>query len=79
MVRILLFADLAQQAGTQDICIDVNNPISIIEMKKRLQEKIGHLNGLDNCLTAINEEYANETSMVKAGDTLAFIPPVSGG
>ncbi|WNB90627.1 molybdopterin converting factor subunit 1 [Bacillus sp. NEB1478] len=79
MVRVLLFAGLAQQAGTQELSLVVNDPVTIKEIKKRLQEKIGKLNGLDHCLTAINEEYADDSSTVDAGDTLAFIPPVSGG
>ncbi len=29
-------------------------------------------------MVAVNEEYAEETAPVKAGDIVAFIPPVSG-
>jgi len=34
---------------------------------------------LDQVLTAINEEFAIDEDIVKDGDTVAFIPPVSGG
>jgi sulfur-carrier protein len=30
-------------------------------------------------MTAINEEFSANDEMIKEGDTIAFIPPVSGG
>lgn len=30
-------------------------------------------------MVAINEEYANENDIIQTGDTVAMIPPVSGG
>ena len=34
---------------------------------------------LDNVMVAINEEYAMDQDVIQSGDTVAFIPPVSGG
>ncbi|MEC3850151.1 MoaD/ThiS family protein, partial [Bacillus velezensis] len=34
---------------------------------------------IDNAMIAINETYVKDNSTVTEGDTIAFIPPVSGG
>lgn len=79
MVQILLFASLAQQAGTQKVSLDINDSVSIEQIRSKLQVKVGELKGLENALVALNEEYVELTDEVKDGDTVAFIPPVSGG
>jgi sulfur-carrier protein len=79
MVQILLFASLAQEAGTQKISIDVETPVSVEQIRNQLQNQVGELKGLENALVAINEAYVDLSDQVKDGDTVAFIPPVSGG
>ncbi|RZT23211.1 molybdopterin converting factor subunit 1 [Fictibacillus sp. BK138] len=79
MVHILLFASLAQQAGTQKITIDLESPVTVEQVKDHLQNQLGELNGIENALVAVNEEYVDLTVEIKNGDTIAFIPPVSGG
>ncbi|WP_226534525.1 molybdopterin converting factor subunit 1 [Fictibacillus halophilus] len=79
MVHILLFASLAQQAGTQRITIDLESPVTVEQVKDHLQNQLGELNGIENALVAVNEEYVDLTVEIKNGDTIAFIPPVSGG
>jgi sulfur-carrier protein len=79
MITVLLFAGLAQQAGTQKLSLEISAPATIKQIKELLQDKVGKLQGLDSCLAALNEEYAEGSEEVQSGDTLAFIPPVSGG
>jgi sulfur-carrier protein len=79
MVQILLFASLAQEAGTQKISIDIETPVSVEQIRNQLQNQVGELKGLENALVAINEAYVDLSDQVKDGDTVAFIPPVSGG
>lgn len=79
MVQILLFASLAQQAGTQKVSLDLETPVTIEKVRVHLQNQLGELNGIENALVAVNEEYADLTYEIKKGDTIAFIPPVSGG
>lgn len=79
MIHILLFANLAQQAETEKVSIEVNSTLSVEEVRTLLQQKIGKLTGIENALVAVNEEYVELTDQVKDGDTVAFIPPVSGG
>jgi sulfur-carrier protein len=79
MVQILLFASLAQQAGTQKVSLELDTPVTIEQVRDHLQNQLGKLTGIENALVAVNEEYADLTVEVKKGDTIAFIPPVSGG
>jgi sulfur-carrier protein len=79
MVQILLFASLAQQAGTQKVSLDLETPVTVEKVRDLLQNQLGELNGIENALVAVNEEYADLTVEIKNGDTIAFIPPVSGG
>jgi sulfur-carrier protein len=79
MINILLFADLAQQAETERISIEVHSPLNVEEVRTLLQNEVGKLSGIENALLAVNEEYVELTDQVNDGDTVAFIPPVSGG
>ena len=79
MVHILLFASLAQQAGTQKVSISVDKSATVEEIRTMLQTQVGKLAGIEEALVALNEEYVELSDQVKDGDTVAFIPPVSGG
>ncbi|MCR1835077.1 molybdopterin converting factor subunit 1 [Oceanobacillus caeni] len=77
MIHILLFADLQEKVGKDQLELEEES-ISVKELKKKIKNEYGLLQ-LDQVMTAINEEYAMESDIVKSGDTVAFIPPVSGG
>jgi sulfur-carrier protein len=77
MIKILFFAHLKEAVGSAEMeWPDEGN--SIEELKKHLHRELG-LEGLDTVMTAVNEEFADDETMLKAGDVVAFIPPVSGG
>ncbi|ATO29326.1 molybdopterin converting factor subunit 1 [Bacillus atrophaeus] len=77
MIKILLFAGLAEQAGTQMIEYNKNRATTD-EIKDLLKEQYG-LQSIDTAMVAINEIYAKENTPLISGDTIALIPPVSGG
>jgi len=77
MITVLLFAQLQEEIGRDRLELDTDS-ITIEELKQELQE-VYHLTGLNNVMAAINEEYALNDDTVMKGDTVAFIPPVSGG
>ncbi|MET3728991.1 molybdopterin synthase sulfur carrier subunit [Fictibacillus halophilus] len=79
MINILLFANLAQQAKSERVSIEVKSPLTVEEVRNLLQNEVGKLSGIENALVAVNEEYVDLTDQVNVGDTVAFIPPVSGG
>lgn len=77
MIKILLFAGLAEQTGTQAIEIDMEQATTD-EIKVTLKEQYG-LESIDTAMIAVNESYVKEKTSVSSGDTVAIIPPVSGG
>jgi sulfur-carrier protein len=77
MIKVLLFAHLQEEAGSDHIDID-EQEITIGALKEKLKEKY-RFTQMDQVMAAINEEYAMNDDKAKQGDTIAFIPPVSGG
>lgn len=77
MITILFFAHLQEMAGTDRITLHTNE-ITVSTLKQKLANDHG-IKNLDQIMFAINEEYAIDEDVVKAGDTVALIPPVSGG
>ncbi|WP_099354234.1 molybdopterin converting factor subunit 1 [Fredinandcohnia onubensis] len=77
MITVLFFAHLQEMAGTDRLTL-YEDELSVTDLKEKLSNEHGIIN-LDQIMFAINEEYAVDEDVVKAGDTVALIPPVSGG
>ncbi|MBP3952985.1 molybdopterin converting factor subunit 1 [Bacillus suaedae] len=77
MIKILLFAQLQEESGHEQIESD-KKEISVADLIDWLHQHYT-LPSLSNAMIAINETFATEQDIVKEGDTIAFIPPVSGG
>lgn len=78
MITILLFANLREEVGSERVVIIEKREMNVHQLKKWLEDNY-HLQSLDTVMIAINEEFVTDEDTVKAGDTVAFIPPVSGG
>lgn len=78
MIKVLLFADLQEKAGKREVEISVED-ITVAEIRDQLLEMYPQLTGITTAMPAVNEDYADGSQVVKSGDTVAFIPPVSGG
>ncbi|KQL51162.1 molybdenum cofactor biosynthesis protein MoaD [Heyndrickxia shackletonii] len=77
MIKLLLFAKLRDQAGKQEINVDIEGK-SVKELKRVLKESYS-FDELDSIMVAINEEFVNDEEIIRKGDVVALIPPVSGG
>lgn len=78
MAKILFFASLREKIGKESILID--EEIKLSEIKKRLVSLYpGLKDTLENCLVAVDQEYAEGDPLIKKEAEVAFIPPVSGG
>ncbi|MCW9130210.1 molybdopterin converting factor subunit 1 [Bacillus paramycoides] len=78
MITILLFANLREEVGSERLIIIEKREMNVQQLRKWLKDKY-QLQTLDRVMVAINEEFVTDVDIVKAGDTVAFIPPVSGG
>jgi molybdopterin converting factor subunit 1 len=75
-ITVLFFASLREKAGKQQD-LALSSPITLRELAQQLEQT--HDLNLAGTLCAINETYADPDTLVQAGDTVAFFPPVSGG
>jgi sulfur-carrier protein len=77
MVKILLFADLRDKFGSEELEIEAEGK-TVKELKALLENLNNHIS-LDSVMVAVNEEFKGEESIIKNSDLVALIPPVSGG
>lgn len=77
MINILLFAHLQEAIGQSQLEVDLSD-YTVGQLKEWMEDQYPQLS-LQNMMTAVNEEFATDDMIVKDGDTLAFIPPISGG
>ncbi len=79
-VTVLLFASLAERAGTRRLEVPVGAGATVGDVRDRVIERFPQLApAVPTLMYALDEEYAREDAPVAPGSTLALIPPVSGG
>jgi len=78
-ITILLFGILKDIIGENSIELPIEKDTSIINLKASLLEDYKNLNKFSNFSVAVNEVYVEANYMLKSGDVVALIPPVSGG
>jgi molybdopterin converting factor subunit 1 len=79
-VRVLYFGVLKEQLGQNGVWIDVAEGSSVaelVEIHRRMQKGTASL--WDSLAVAVNQEYARAGDVLKEGDEVALLPPVSGG
>lgn len=77
MIDVLLFAHLKDEAGESRLQLELG-PVKVAALIDLLVKQYG-LRSVDQVMVAINEVYAEADALVQPGDTVALIPPVSGG
>jgi|RhiMethySRZTD1v2_1073278.scaffolds.fasta_scaffold1592244_2 molybdopterin synthase sulfur carrier subunit len=78
MIRILLFGATADAAGSREFDINIDGDASVEAILESLKMDHPPLSRL-RLITAVNEEYADVTTMLNDGDELAIFTAVSGG
>jgi molybdopterin converting factor subunit 1 len=74
-VRVALFAGLRERAGATELTLELPDGASVGDA---LAQLTGLTDGVPVVL-AVNREYAHAEDILRAGDEVALIPPVSGG
>lgn len=79
-VRLLYFAALKDLAGLAEESVELEGVVSVSDVVARVTELRPVFAGkLGSVRVALNEAFATASDRVEDGDTLALIPPVSGG
>jgi molybdopterin synthase sulfur carrier subunit len=81
-IHVRFFARLREELGTSELAFPAGDASSAGDIAKSLAEKGGpwqQLTGDQPVLVAVNQSMAKSSTTVKAGDEVAFFPPVTGG
>jgi len=79
-VRVLFFASVKDAIGADQLNLELPEGTSIAEMRDRLKGRFGRAAPhIDGSRVAVNAAFAEDPSVLKDGDEVAVIPPVSGG
>ncbi len=77
---VLLFAQLAESIGSGRLTIELNDGATVEDALQELGSRYEIITAMcDSLAVAIDDRYCARTKMLNDGDTLALIPPVSGG
>lgn len=75
-ITVKFFASLREQVGKSELQLPVTQPLTVSQV---WTQACGNSSLPAHLLTAVNLEYVSGDTMVKAGDEIAFFPPVTGG
>jgi len=81
-VKVLFFGQLKERLKCDKLTVDIAHTLSIKAFKHMLVEQNPHWQAWleeRDVLCALNQTMSSSDELVKAGDELAFFPPVTGG
>jgi molybdopterin synthase sulfur carrier subunit len=79
-INIRFFASVRDIVGEREKTLLLPEDSRVDRVLKDLKKQYPQLSMMiDRSFVALNEEYAAHNTLLKEGDTLAIIPPVSGG
>ncbi len=79
-LSIKLFASLKQAMDSDEIKINIENEITVSQMKKIIFETFPNLKKLNiPFFVAINHKYSKDSDVIDPNDEIALFPHVSGG
>ncbi|MFT7485466.1 MAG: molybdopterin synthase catalytic subunit/molybdopterin converting factor small subunit [Candidatus Paceibacteria bacterium] len=79
-LRVLLFARLRERAGVGELHLkDIPEGMNLTELKRRLESSHPNLGSLEHVSGVVGEQYVGGETVLKDGQEVALLPPVSGG
>jgi molybdopterin converting factor small subunit len=79
-VEVLLFGAARDAAGARTLALDVPEPVDVAAVATALRAASATLAPLlSGCRFAVDREFADAGTPVRAGAEVALLPPVSGG
>lgn len=78
-VDVLLFASLKDEVGPR-FGVDLEGGVTVADLRRALEAAHPAFARLGRrTLVAVNEAYARDRDVLRAGDVVAVLPPVAGG
>lgn len=78
MPRVIYFSIVRERIGKDQEDIDFKGPVG--KLREVIREKYPHVGDvLERVKFAVNEEYVDDSYTLEGDETVAVIPPVSGG
>ena len=79
-MTVLFFARARDLVGVDAIRVEPPMPRTIRELRQRLVDRYPNLAGLlMKSALAVNDEYADDATLIPENAEVALLPPVSGG
>lgn len=78
-IKLLTFGIAQEIIGSRELILEIDDSISVQQFRNELNEKYCTLNSMKSYAIAINQTYAFDEEILKSGDEVAVLPPVSGG
>jgi molybdopterin converting factor subunit 1 len=76
---IKAFGITREIVGSKVLEIEVPEGQTVAGLKEELMKRFPAFSGLRSMYIAVNQVYGEDESVLKEGDEIALIPPVSGG
>ncbi len=79
-LSIKLFASIRQAMNSNEIKINIDNGITVLQMKQIIFETFPNLKKLNiPFFVTINHRYSKDSDVIDTSDEIALFPHVSGG
>lgn len=82
MIKVVFFAALREQLNCSELSINSDNLATVADLKNHLASKDENWQQVfanSALLSAVNHDMVSSEQTIKAGDEVAFFPPVTGG
>ncbi|GAA5514654.1 hypothetical protein Dcar01_03410 [Deinococcus carri] len=76
-VNVVFFARLKRESGLETAMLEALEGTTVRGLASQVEQTYGL--SLRGCMVAVNETYAAPEQVLRAGDEVAFLPPVAGG
>ena len=79
-IKVKFFASFREAVGKSEVDVDIKEKTDIsrlLEILKTEHPELGKL--IEPVIVSVNREYATYDTILKDGDEVAILPPVSGG
>jgi molybdopterin converting factor small subunit len=78
-INVLAFGIAKEILGGAAVDVSFTDDIRVADLKAILEKQYQELKRLTSFAIAVNGAYAGPDTIIKPGDEVAIIPPVSGG